>query len=307
MPKTNKPKITVGITTCYGKRQLLSAVRSVKESVGVDNFEIIVIADSVPLTPFVKQGLKKMGVIIRENKIPSSAFAKQKQILKLCKGEIIVLTQDDMLFEKGALREIASALSVDDGVTFVGIRNEPVSPKTLVERGINVGTRLNNSIGKLRRDGDNYLAMLGRVMAFKVSWLKKLNVHSESVSLDAYLYLENKKHGGKYRCLWNTCLWFRNPTNIDEHIRKSSRFQNSKHEMLSYGKFANLEVEYKIPFWVILIAATKELMRDPIGFVIYVYIFVYTRVYKQKPAACLTALWEVDRSTKDIRMAGGAR
>lgn len=296
MKKNNR--VTVGITTCYGKKQLLSAVKSIKDSKGIRNFEVVVIADLTPISLEVKKGLHEMDVTLIENDIPSSQFAKQRQLISKCKSEFIVLTQDDVLFDKYALVRIIKELK--KGTTFVGIRNEPVEAKTLIERGINVGTRLNNSIARLWNKGDNYLAVLGRVMAFRTEWLRSLDVHPGSVSLDAYLYLENKKKGGTYQCLWDTYLLFRNPDNITEHIRKSSRFQNSKYEMLSYEKFGNLDREYAIPRKAIIIAALAEFMHDKIGFIIYLYIYIYTRLFKQKPQDCLTALWKVDLSTKNF-------
>jgi hypothetical protein len=276
-------------------------VKSIKNSNQIKNFEIVVVADLTPVKEQVKKELKNMNVTFIENNKPTSAFAKQKQILKTCKSDVIVLTQDDVIFEDTALYKIVQTFVEHPDISFVGIRNEPMKSRTVFERGVNVGTRLNNTIGESWRDGDNYLAMLGRVMAFRGEWLKnRLQVHSNSVSLDAYMYFENKRNGGGYKCLWDTCLYFRNPGNMKEQMRKSSRFQNSKYEMESYNKFENLEFEYDIPLRAIFFSVVKEFLRDPVGFVVYLYIYTYTRLKKFSPEDCLTALWEVDLSTKNL-------
>jgi hypothetical protein len=142
--------------------------------------------------------------------------------------------------------------------------------------------------------------MFGRMIAFRRNWVKKLDIEKNSVSADAYLYFENKKMGGKYKCLWDTPIYFREPTNLAEHLRKSSRFQLSKVEMEEYRKFNNLESEYKIPHRIKLQAMIEELVSNPISFILYLIVFAYTRIKAIPAEKCLTVLWEVDLSTKQI-------
>lgn len=300
--KVKLPSITVGITTNYGKEQLLDTVKSLRASKDVEGFRFIIVADSVPVSEYVKSELKKYDVELIENKTPTPAFTKQKQILEMCKDEIIILTQDDVLFDDFAIYNIAKTFVEHPRTTFVCLRNEPLKEKNLLEGAIAVGTKLNNRIGKLWRNGDNYLAVLGRVMAFRTPWLKeKLFVREESVSLDAYLYFENKMKGGEYECLWNDRVYFRCPQNILEHLRKSSRFQHSQLEMQSYRRFHNLDCEYRIPLTVIIRAAVAEFVTNPVNFINYIWVYVYTRLKRIKPENCLYANWEVDLSTKTLK------
>ena len=151
-------------------------------------------------------------------------------------------------------------------------------------------------------NGDNYLACLGRLMAFRTKYLKDMYVEVDSVSLDAYLYFENKRLGGKYVCLWDYPLYFRAPKNILEHLRKSSRFQYSQDELVSYNRFGDLSNEYKLPILAIIKGTFHELLHNPIYLSIYVFIFLYTRLFKRSISKSLIANWEVDESTKDIKL-----
>lgn len=298
--KQSLPSFLVGITTCYGEAQIIETVKSLRSSLHVpSDFRIVIVADHVKIKPYIKAALEALGVELYENKYETSAFAKQKQILDITTEEIVILTQDDVLFDPLTVVNTLRAFDTQ-GITFVGVRNQPLRPLTLTEGGISIGTTLSNSIGKYWNKGDNYLACLGRLMAFKTAYLKSMYVETDSVSLDAYLYFENKKMGGKYKCIWDTPLYFRSPQNIIEHIRKSSRFQYSKDEMDSYERFGDLTKEYTIPKTAIIKGALVEFFKNPVYFALYIGIFAYTRLFKIKVENCLYPNWEVDESTKEI-------
>ncbi len=270
-------------------------------STGIENFRLIIVADRTPIKAALKKALKTYDVELIENDYPSSAFSKQRQILDMTTDDIIIIAQDDILIDKDAFAKIVSTFRQQPEITFIGIKSEPLHPKSFIEASINIGTRLMNEIARNWNSGDNYLAVLGRLMAFRTQWLKsEISKSKDPVSLDAYFYLENKRKGGKYKCLWDTNLYFRNPQNLTEHLRKSSRFQHSKMEMKSIGYFDNLDREYQIPIIPIMKASCKEFVNHPIAFIGYVGIFIYTRFAKIKPENCLDVNWEVDLSTKII-------
>lgn len=291
----------VGITTNYPKENLVHAVLSLRLNEGVDkNFPLIVIADSIPVEPRVKKVLKELNVKLIENSFESSAWAKCEQIINMTKADLVLLTQDDLLFDRKTVKNIIKAFESDPKLTFVGQVNKPLSGGNWVERAIAAGTNVVNRIGESWNNGDNYIAMFGRMMAFKTDWLRKLHVEKNSVSADAYLYFENKKMGGKYLCLWDTPLYFREPSNLSEHLRKSSRFQLSQKEMEEYRRFNNLGKEYQIPFGIRFKAMADEFVSNPINFVMYLFVYAYTRTMAIPASKCLTAMWEVDYSTKRI-------
>lgn len=295
------PSFVVGINTCYCDEQIIDTVKSLRKSQNVPYFRIIIVSDRQKATPKVVQALKELGAELYENKDETSAWAKQIQILNMIDEEVIIMTQDDVLFHPMAIHNTVKELT-KEGVTFVGLVNEPIKGDSLLEDGISVGTHLNNAIAKRWNNGDNYLACLGRLMAFRTDYIKSVYVEIDSISVDAYLYFENKKLGGKYVCLWDTPIYFRSPQNLEEHMRKSSRFQHSKIEMEAYKRFPRLDSEYKIPLGSIIKASVAQFFKNPINFATYCGIFWYTRLLKIKPDNCLYANWEVDYSTKEITL-----
>lgn len=299
---TEHGSFVVGTTTCYGHEQLVETVKSLRMSQNfIKDFRVIVVADSVKLTEAIIADLTTLKVEIIENPTESSAFAKQLQILEMVNEEYIILTQDDVLFHPLTISKVLEELT-KEGVTFVGVKNQPIKPASALEGGISIATTLCNSIARHFNGGDNYLACLGRLMAFRTDFLKKMHVEIDSVSLDAYLYFENKRIGGKYVCLWDYPLYFRAPQNILEHLRKSSRFQYSQDELISYRRFGDLRSEYKLPLVAIIRGTIDEFFKNPFYLAIYVFIFFYTRLFKRSLNKSLIANWEVDESTKDIKL-----
>jgi hypothetical protein len=298
---TDLPSFVVGINTCYCDEQIIDTVKSLRSSINVPYFRIIIVSDRQKATTKVVQALKELDAELYENDNETSAWAKQMQILDMITEEIIIMTQDDVLFHPEAIYSTVNELT-KEGVTFVGLVNEPIRGDSLLEDGVSVGTRLNNGIAKRWNKGDNYLACLGRLMAFRTDYIKSVYVEIDSISVDAYLYFENKKLGGKYVCLWDTPIYFRSPQNLEEHMRKSSRFQHSKIEMEAYKRFPRLDAEYKLPLSSIVKASIEQFFRNPVHFVTYCGIFWYTRLLKIKPDNCLYPNWEIDFSTKEISL-----
>lgn len=294
-----QPTMTVGITTCYGAESILDTVRSVRQSKDVGDFRFVIVADRVPLTQALKRRLADYNVELLENKDEGSQFKKQKQIVATCTSDILVFTQDDVLFEPYTLAHIVRQFADEPRTTFVSIRNQPVPATSRFEAALNSGTTIANKIARRWRRGDNYLSVIGRCMAFRTLWLTtNMVLEDDVVSGDAYCYFENKRKGGIYRFLPDVAVLFKNPQTMKEHIRKSSRFQHSALEMSRY--FGILDHEYAIPKHLALRAFVEEFSMHPFATTLYCGIYLYTRFLKTAPATTLTTTWEVDLSTKKV-------
>lgn len=298
--KKKKLSVTVGITTCYGGESILETVKSISASTGIDKFRFIIVADREPINLKIKKGFKKYGVELIENKVEGSQFKKKKQILELCDTDLIVFTNDDVLFGQDTLKTVINEFQKDKKVTLISVNNQPLQSNSHIERAISVGTNIVNRIAKEWSNGDNYLSVIGRFEATRTKWIKGyFNLRDDVVSSDQYMYFENKRNGGKYKYLSSVSVFFRNPQSLQEHLRKSSRFQYSKEEMSKY--FGYLSTDYKIPRLILLKAIVGEFLTNPIYFIFYILISLYTRFFKISFKESLNPVWEVDVSTKKIK------
>jgi len=294
-----KLTLTVGITTCYGGESILETVKSVRASEGIKNFRFILVADREPISSKIKNKLKQYRVELIENKIEGSQFKKKKQILALTKSDLIIFTNDDVLFDPNTLSRVVREFEMNNGITLISVNNQPMQSNSLIERAISVGTNIVNRIVKNWSNGDNYLSVIGRFEATKTKWIKRyFELKEDVVSSDQYIYFENKKFGGTYKYIPDVSVYFRNPQSLTEHLRKSSRFQYSKEEMSKY--FGYLDNNYKVPRLIFLDAIVREFFKNPIFFIFYILISLYTRLLKKSSNESLNPNWKVDLSTKRI-------
>lgn len=291
--------LTVGLTTCYGDPSIVETIRSIRASKGIDKFPIILVADRVPIRREIKQTLRKLRVQLIENKTEGSQVKKQKQILKLTKTDLLVFTQDDVLLHPKALVTVIRQFAKHPQTTMISILNKPVKATSLFESIISVGTEIANKYARYWHGGDNYLSVIGRFMAFRTEKIKcEFRLQEQIATSDTYYYFENKRTGGRYEYLPGVCVYFKNPQNMKEHLRKSSRFQFSKQEMSKY--FADPSREYVVPVRVIVRSLIEQFLRQPPMTLIYFGIFAYTRLMKMAPQSVLNPIWEVDLSTKKV-------
>ncbi len=290
--------LTVGITTCFGNESILDTVKSIRSSVNIKNFRFILVADRVPISKKIKKGLKEYKVELIENKTEAGQMKKKKQILSKTTSDILLFTNDDVLFDKNAIYKMIKRFEEDKKLTLISIKNKPIKATNFFEDIISVGTGIANKIAKNWNKGDNYLAVIGRFEAIRVSHIKKFRMPIKVATSDAYLYFENKRLGGFFKYLADVPVYFKNPQNMQEHLRKSSRFQFSLLEMSKY--FKDLSSEYKIPKRVMIKSLLEQCIENPIKFIFYLGILIYTRLMRSNPKEVLDAVWDVDLSTKKV-------
>jgi len=149
-----------------------------------------------------------------------------------------------------------------------------------------------------------YLTTLPKYVFGDIIALEVDNSIREQIKFKKYLvkllgdYFSNKNQGGKFKYLPDAEVFFRNPQNITEHLRKSSRFQYSEMEMNQY--FGDLSKYYAVPKTIAIKAVAAEFTKKPVQTVCYLAVNLYTKINRLRPCKVLNPIWEVDLSTKNI-------
>lgn len=293
------PKVTIGIPTYYGGPSLVSAVKSILNSEGTHNFKLIVTIDGRPLEPEIEASLKKLGVKIIFNPKRGGQFARIKQLIELADTDLLILTQDDILFDKHTLTKIVESFTKNPDITMVGARLVPLPAKTYLEKVLETGVRIVHKIADHTNNGDNLLLASGRCLAFKTRHAKTFSIPEQVINSDAYLYFENKKRGGKFLALKDAVVYNKSAQTLSEHLKQSQRFQGSINELSSYQN-GDLEKEYKLSALVAIRAIATELAKHPLTTISYLGLFAYTRANTSKMNQTKIGFWKTDRSTKKI-------
>lgn len=297
--KNHNLTFTVAIPTYYGGFGLVKTAKSIINSKRVGKFRFIVSVDGNPLQREVKSQLRKLGVEVIENKQRGGQVTRIKQNISLSQSEIIILTQDDVIFDKYAIANILNAFKENPKATMVGAKILPTPAKTFFEKIVEIGIKINYLTGKNWENGDNYLLASGRCLAFRATQAKKLNIPDEVINSDAFLYFENKRKSGRFITVDTAIVYNKSPQNLKEHLKQSKKFQYSQEELSKYQKI-ELAKEYSVPKSLMVLSFLRELLKSPIYTICFMFVFVYTRLLGRNMYSGATRFWSTDVSTKKI-------
>lgn len=300
MSENIKLSAMVGIYTCYGGPSLVRAIESIRVSEAGNDVEILVVADGQPLTQDILKRLNELKVDVREQPGLSPQAVKIRKIISLCESDVLILTQDDVIFDNRAVKQIIGVFAGDPSVTMTGAKILPVPAKTFFEKIVEVGVSLVQRIGAKWNRGDNYLLSNGRCLAFKTEAIKKFSIPDDVVSLDAYLYFENRNKNGKFAFAKNSIIYNKSPLYLREHKKQSSRYSYSRLEISDYFSGFNLVREYRIPLGIVFSSLAKEFFSRPFYTTLYCFMQAYVYIFRGRRKKILNPLWKTDESTKRI-------
>jgi cellulose synthase/poly-beta-1,6-N-acetylglucosamine synthase-like glycosyltransferase len=293
-----KLSFSVIITTRFGTPIIVKTIKSLKASLHVKNFPIIVVNGGGNFSPNTKQELSKLKVKTIEIKNQGSILEKVKIGVKNTNTDIIILTQDDIVFSNTTLKEIMDNFESDKSLTMICTKPRPKEQKGFLQKTLVCGMNIVQEIATNYRSGDNYLSANGRCMAFKRTFVQNFRLPI-IVNVDAFLYFENKLRGGNYKYLKDSKVYLGVPKNLQDHLKQSKRFQGSFDELSKiFGK--KIKKEYEIPQTIKIKALLKEFVDRPLYLLSYLLITMYTRLWttKETKSEAHNATWAVDVSTK---------
>jgi cellulose synthase/poly-beta-1,6-N-acetylglucosamine synthase-like glycosyltransferase len=292
----NPLTFTVGIPSYMSGHSLVKTVRSLRESRGVDDFEIVLAVDG-SMDQKVEGKLKKYKVKIFKNKGRGGQTAANNRLMNFAKTDLLILTQDDVVFDKYALKEMINSFAKDPELTMVAPRIWPLNEKVKFEKVVNTGVRIVRNISKSWSEGDNYLSSIGRCLAYRTNKLSEFVVDEKIINCDAYYYFENKRLGGIFKYLDNAVVYYRSPQTLDEHLKQVRKFVVSQEEMSKYLEM-DLNEEYKTPKKLFVRSMMKEIISSPFYALAYLLISIYVRTRPKNFYKEVTRFWDIDKSTK---------
>ncbi len=295
-----KLTLTVGLPSYKSGPSIIETVKSIRASEGVDNFKIMISVDGPTMDKEIENKLMEMeGVQIIHNEERHGQTARNKQIAELAETDLLIMTQDDVKFEPDAVRKIVKAFQDDFELTMVAPKIEPLPPETFFEKVIHIGTSIVYRVTKKWSKGDNYLASIGRCLAYRTEMVKKFEIDRKIINCDAYYYFENKRLAGNFRYIDDAIVYYRSPQNLDDHLKQVRKFVVSEKELSRYT-IMDLNNEYRMPRAAFFLALLSEFFIHPILSISYIIVSIYSRTRSKKFYKEVTRFWEVDPSTKNI-------
>ncbi|MBA3723669.1 MAG: glycosyltransferase family 2 protein [Candidatus Levybacteria bacterium] len=275
-------------------QQLLMSLLAQKED-SIKIKEIILLSDgSNDDTGQKVKAIKDRRIIFKDDHKRLGKSARLDQIFRSFTGDVLILMDADIVITDAQLLEktILAANLSRSGI--VGINALPLTAETFFEQVIETGVRIMKDIAKGWNNGNNYLSFKGCFLALDGKLAKAIHIPASVVNNDSYLYFAGveKKYVPKY--LSDISVYYRSPMNLADHIKQSSRHQNSRKEL---EKFFTLDwdYEYTMPVALVILSILKSILTRPIYFVAYLAVTLIAKVKRQTN---IKSTWSVAKSTK---------
>lgn len=295
-----KLTITIGIPA-YNEganiRFLLKSLVDQKE----DRFkliEIIVISDcSTDNTESEVKKIKDKRINLIINKKRSGQVLVQNTIVNIFKGGLLVLLNGDILIKNKDFisRFIAPVLDYKK-VGLVSIRPVPLPATTFFEKIINFSVAYKYSFFERWKNGRNLFTCRGSARVFSRKFAK-ICIWPKVRGEDAFSYLNAIVNGFDYRYVSHEQVFIKSPEHLGDHLNQSKRFFSNSGELYTYFSKDFVKKECTIPASIILSQSIIYFCKNPVYFLAYLAISVYSKL---TPPLQAGHIWESPATTKKL-------
>lgn len=292
-------KVSIGIPAYNEevniKNLLLSLLAQKQRGFAIS--EIIVISDSsTDNTVSIVKSIKNKKIKLIEQRVRKGKSYCIKQILQKFNGDILFLLDADIsIFDKNLFKKIILNNDINK-FGLIGVNAMPIKARNTFQKIINSGFMAMREIAYAWNNGQNYLLYKGCFLGFSRSFAKSINIHRNLINNDAFFYFKARELGFVPRYYKYAKIYYHSPANLSDHLKQSNRFKSSKNEMENYFK-SEIKSEYKIPVSLYLKVISKSMYQDPIIFINYLFVQLFTEMRK---ANIVNPKWSIASSTKKI-------
>lgn len=250
--------------------QLLDSILDQKQE-GFYISRIIIVSDgstdeTVGRALSVKSKLTEVEVV--DEKERRGKAARVAQLFRSAKTDIMVLFDADVLMaNKQTISRLITPILHGEAALTSG-RPKKVNTSSRFDQIMDVSIYLQDYIKSHFRNGVNLYACHGRIVAMHRSTFSRLAPFDSWTGDDTYLYLFNKKVGGRFVYVDNATVYFKMPQSEADFIKQQSRFSDGQ-QQLAETLGAKTRSEYHIPIRLVASAALLALFKHRSRFILY--------------------------------------
>jgi glycosyltransferase involved in cell wall biosynthesis len=295
--KKNKTTVSIGIPAYNEAANIQNLLVSLlhQNDFNFTLTEIIIVSDhSTDATNATVRSFKDKRIKLLVNKNRIGPAYSQNIITRRFTGQILVLLNADIMPKNNEF--IAKLISpiLDFEADLVSPRILPYKPETHFEKILYDAHLIKNHVYENWKNSDNLYLCHGRTRAMSRAFAKTIDF-PKIVNEDAFSYLYCQQSGYKFAFQKDTCIFFRLPANLSDHLKQSLRFWVAPQELNNFFKQTQINESYgnpTIPFTISRI----YFQQNPLNFMIYIAIYFYVRLKLQ--SFKISAPWNISASTK---------
>lgn len=301
--KNKKITVSIGIPAYNEEANIKNLLLFLFEQkqVGFKIKEIVVLSDgsndkTISLAKSVDSNLIK----IIDRKIRRGKIICQNEILKLVRNDVLVLLDADIIPANDKFLENLVRPILKNKADLVAGKVTPLPPYTLVEKVINLSSKIKTDFFEKATEVNEVYLCHGRARAFSQALRKKLHWPEEINSgEDAYSYLFCISNNFKFYYQPKAHILYRSPNSLRDHIKQSVRFMQSKRSMKNYFEKDLVEKAYRIDTDRFLKIIFDNFISNPFLLTSYLLIYVLSKLLSlfRKDNK---QLWDISISSKRL-------
>lgn len=297
-----KRKITVSIgIPAYNEENNISNLIEDIYSQGMTEInldKVIVVSDgSTDKTVEILKKKNKKNFQVVDRKIRIGGMETQNEILKYIDSDILILLDADIRIpNKDFIKNLILPIKKNNSVGIVGADTFSLKPYGIFEKVIAMSHEYKKNIYKKINNGNNVYMCHGRARAFSKTIYKKIKWPNHSPE-DAYSYFFTISKNKKFVYSNKSKIYFRSPTNFNDHLKQSLRFVKSKSLLSKYFDQKLVSDEYLIPKKYLFSTTIESLISSHIYMIFYLGTYFFINIFYRGIKIELSK-WENSPSTK---------
>lgn len=300
--KSKQPTITIGIPTYEAGESLVATLQSIyNQSVSDCITQILLVVDGGTLKSSTHRRVHHPKLRIINHPKREGQSSGINDIFRLAHTDLVILTNDDVIWENTALEALVSAYRKHDADLLCSAVM-PITSASPLFYSLEPGTRMTQSIARRWNGGDNYLSCNGRLIALTRRLAQNITLPPHLWNNDAYIYLRTKQLGYRCRFVESAHCLYKVPETLQEHLRQTRKFHHSRAENQRYLTI-DFSHQYRVPFLIKIEAFATTFTESPLATLGYLALTAAIAVFSlfTPYEDAKRPYWETDPSTKQLQ------
>lgn len=241
--------------------------------------------------------IKNKKVILINNSQRKGRIFRQEQIMKKTTSDVLVLVDADIQINDRFFLEKITKPIIQRKADLTSVKVEELESENFLERILDTSMKLKKYIFENINNGNNLYTCHGRARAFSKK-LYKIIKFNDAVAEDAFSYLYCITKGMKYEYVGSTQIFYKLPTDFNDHQKQSIRFLNSQRDLARYFGSKIVNENYHLPLVPLFFSTLKFSLRNPLSMITYISVFTYLKIKALFLNTKIT--WEISKSSKNL-------
>jgi cellulose synthase/poly-beta-1,6-N-acetylglucosamine synthase-like glycosyltransferase len=290
-------RITIGIPSYNEGARILSLIRTVFESVLIDEVQIseVIICDhSSDATPKILRSFVSqhpyLPIHLSHHDERGGAASAWNEIFSLATGDIIVLFDADVLPHKECVSELVSCMEGNR----VGLcASNPICLKSGSSTA-RAASFISSWLEVIRSRGISQYTVMGRSLSVRTDLAKRIIIPKETIAIDLYLQCRILEMGYYILYREKARVYFIPPSNMRDFTSQVLRSRNGHRQISTQVRRLGINAS----LWPVLIASVKTAYDNPTGAIFMLLCSCLLPFYGWRLPGTNSYKWTIATSTK---------